>query len=333
MWFFNKKKTKKKPKFTKIFYATDVHGSKPTFGKFVNAASFYNADVIILGGDITGKLLIPIIKENGTFRATIMDVPHTAKNEQDLTRITNLIEHLGCYHAHMSADEFARLKKNPAEVDLLFKQKAHERLTKWLKKADDKLQDQPAKCYITGGNDDDDQDIEIIKANQTEKIIFPEGRVVMIDAIHAMVSFGYSNPTPWDTPREISEEKLAAMIEDVVKDIDDFSNVIFNFHCPPKDCTLDLAPKLDTSFDPPRPVTTAGEAVMVGVGSSAVRDAIEKYQPLLMLTGHIHESRGVVKIGRTTIVNPGSEYGEGILKGAIINIQDKNVLSYQMTSG
>jgi Icc-related predicted phosphoesterase len=123
------------------------------------------------------------------------------------------------------------------------------------------------------------------------------------------------------------------MIEDVVKDLDDFSNVIFNFHCPPKDCTLDLAPKLDTSFDPPRPVTTAGEAVMVGVGSSAVRDAIEKYQPLLVLTGHIHESRGVVKIGRTTIVNPGSEYGEGILKGAIINIQDKNVLSYQMTSG
>jgi len=142
-----------------------------------------------------------------------------------------------------------------------------------------------------------------------------------------------AHPTPWDTPRELSEDKLAAMIEDVVKDIDDFSNVIFNFHCPPKDCTLDLAPKLDTSFDPPRPVTTAGEAVMVGVGSSSVRDAIEKYQPLLMLTGHIHESRGVVKIGRTTIVNPGSEYGEGILKGTIINIQDKNVLSYQMTSG
>ncbi|MBW2593655.1 MAG: metallophosphoesterase [Deltaproteobacteria bacterium] len=333
MWFFNKKKAKKKPKFTKIFYATDVHGSEPTFGKFVNAANFYDVDVIILGGDITGKLMIPIIKEDGTYRATIMDVQHTAKNEQELKSITKLIEHLGCYHAHMSADEFARLKENPADVDLLFKQKAHERLTKWLKKADAKFQGGPAKCYITGGNDDDEQDIEIIKANQTDKIIFPEGRVVMIDDIHSMVSFGYSNPTPWDTPRELSEDKLAAMIEDVVKDIDDFSNVIFNFHCPPKDCTLDLAPKLDTSFDPPRPVTTAGEAVMVGVGSSAVRDAIEKYQPLLMLTGHIHESRGVVKIGRTTIVNPGSEYGEGILKGTIINIQDNNVLSYQMTSG
>ena len=155
MWFFNKKKAKKNPKFTKVFYATDVHGSEPTFGKFINAANFYDVDVIILGGDITGKLLIPIIKEDGNYRATIMDVLHTAKNEQDLKTITKLIEHLGCYHAHMSADEFSRLKENPADVDLLFKQKAHERLTKWLKKADLKFQDQRAKCYITGGNDDD----------------------------------------------------------------------------------------------------------------------------------------------------------------------------------
>lgn len=333
MLFFKKKAKKDVPKFIKLFYATDIHGSEPTFGKFVNAASFYNADVIILGGDITGKLLIPIIKENEAYRATIMDVPHTVKTEESLKKIIKLIEHLGFYHIIVSENEFGRLKKNQAEVDHIFKQKAHERLTKWLKMADAKLQEQPAKCYITGGNDDDEQDIEIIKANQTEKIIYPESRIVMIDDIHPMVSLGYSNPTPWDTPREVSEDKLATMIEDVVKDIDDFSNVVFNFHCPPKDCTLDLAPKLDTSFDPPRPVTTAGEAVMIGVGSSAVRDAIEKYQPLLVLTGHIHESRGVVKIGRTTIVNPGSEYGEGILKGTIINLQDKKVLSYQMTSG
>jgi len=333
MWFFNKKKAKKKPKFTKIFYATDIHGSEPTFGKFINAGSFYGADVMILGGDITGKLLIPIIRENDECRATIMDVTHTARSDAELKTITDLIEYLGCYHAIISPEQFNHLKTRPNEVDRVFKKKAAERLDRWLKKADLKLRDSPLRCYVTGGNDDDDQDIEIIKANQTEKIIYPEGRVVMIDALHPMVSFGFSNPTPWDTPREVDETRLAEMIEDVVKDIDDFSNVIFNFHCPPKDCTLDLAPKLDTSFDPPRPVTTAGEAVMIGVGSSAIRDAVEKYQPLLMLTGHIHESRGVVKIGRTTIINPGSEYGEGILRGAIVNVQDKEVLSYQMTSG
>jgi Icc-related predicted phosphoesterase len=331
--FFFKKKNKTKPKFTKIFFATDVHGSEPTFGKFVNTASFYKADVLILGGDVTGKLLIPVITDNGQFRATIMGQVRHAKNEEELKKMKGLIEYMGFYHITITAEEFAALKENPAEVDRLFKEQSHKRLLHWIKKADEKLKELPVKCYITGGNDDDDEDIALLEQNQTEKVVYPEGKVVMIDDIHPMVSFGYSNPTPWNTPRELSEEELAVKIEDAVKDIEDFSNVVFNFHCPPKDCTLDLAPKLDTSFDPPRPVTTAGEAVMVGCGSSAVRDAIEKYQPLLVLSGHIHESRGVVKIGRTTVANPGSEYGEGVLRGIIVNVVDKEVLSYQMTSG
>jgi Icc-related predicted phosphoesterase len=331
--FFFKKKNKTKPKFTKIFFATDVHGSEPTFGKFVNTASFYKADVLILGGDVTGKLLIPVITDNGQFRATIMGQVRHAKNEEELKKMKGLIEYMGFYHITITAEEFAALKENPAEVDRLFKEQSHKRLLHWIKKADEKLKELPVKCYITGGNDDDDEDIALLEQNQTEKVVYPEGKVVMIDDIHPMVSFGYSNPTPWNTPRELSEEELAVKIEDAVKDIEDFSNVVFNFHCPPKDCTLDLAPKLDTSFDPPRPVTTAGEAVMVGCGSSAVRDAIEKYQPLLVLSGHIHESRGVVKICRTTVANPGSEYGEGVLRGIIVNVVDKEVLSYQMTSG
>jgi Icc-related predicted phosphoesterase len=332
MLFF-KKKNKTKPKFTKIFFATDVHGSEPTFGKFINTASFYKADVLVLGGDVTGKLLIPVITDNGQFRATIMGQVRHAKNEEELKKMKGLIEYMGFYHITITAEEFAALKENPVEVDRLFKEQSHKRLLHWIKKADEKLKELPVKCYITGGNDDDDEDIALLEQHQTEKVVYPEGKVVMIDDIHPMVSFGYSNPTPWNTPRELSEAELAVKIEDAVKGIEDFSNVIFNFHCPPKDCTLDLAPKLDTSFDPPRPVTTAGEAVMVGCGSSAVRDAIEKHQPLLVLSGHIHESRGVVKIGRTTVANPGSEYGEGVLRGIIVNVVDKEVLSYQMTSG
>jgi Icc-related predicted phosphoesterase len=266
-------------------------------------------------------------------RATVMGQVRHAKNEEELTKIKGLIEYMGFYHITVTGEEFAALKENPVEVDRLFKEQSHKRLLQWIKKADEKLKEMPVKCYITGGNDDDDDDIALLEQNQTEKVVYPEGKVVMIDDIHPMVSFGYSNPTPWNTPRELSEEELAVKIEDTVKDIEDFSNVVFNFHCPPKDCTLDLAPKLDTSYDPPRPVTTAGEAVMVGCGSSAVRDAIEKYQPLLVLSGHIHESRGVVKIGRTTVANPGSEYGEGVLRGIIVNVIDKEVLSYQMTSG
>lgn len=333
MFFSKKKKDKKKQKFTKIFFATDVHGSEPTFGKFVNTASFYKADVLILGGDVTGKLMIPIISEDGQWRATVMDVVHHAKNEDELQKIKKLIEYLGFYHITITPERFEELKQNPPEVDRIFKEQSHARLLRWIRKADEKLKDLPVKCYITGGNDDDEHDIALLEKHQTARVIYPEGRVVMIDEIHPMLSFGFSNPTPWDTPREVSEDELKDMIEHTVKDIDDFSNVIFNFHCPPKDCTLDRAPLLDTSYDPPRPVTTAGESIMVSCGSSAVREAIEKYQPLLVLTGHIHESRGVMKIGRTTVANPGSEYGEGILRGIIVNVVDKAVLSYQMTSG
>ena len=148
-----------------------------------------------------------------------------------------------------------------------------------------------------------------------------------------MVSLGYSNPTPWKTPREIEEPELVQRINAVFEGIDTCEKVIFNMHVPPVDSTLDTCPQLDTSTDPPTVITSGGEPVLFGAGSPAVRDAIERYQPLLSLHGHIHESRNVAKIGRTTAVNPGSEYGEGVLRGIIVSIAGDKVESTQMTSG
>ena len=335
---FGKKKDKgpkkKKFEFVKLFFATDVHGSERTFRKFVNAGKMYGVDVLVLGGDVTGKLLVPIIKDdNDSYHATVSGVRREVHTEEELENLKGMISDLGFYYEIMDIDRYNELKQKPEEVEHIFQEKARERLLHWIKLADERLSDTKLKLFMTGGNDDDEWVVHAIEENQTEHIVNPEGRVVMVDEIHPMVSLGFSNPTPWNTPREVSEERLSELIEETVKGIDDFTNVIFNFHAPPKDCTLDLAPMLDTSTDPPTPVVRAGQSVMIGVGSSAVREAIEKYQPLLALVGHIHESRGVVKIGRTTVVNPGSEYGEGILRGIIINLQDNNVLSYQMTSG
>ncbi|RKX94953.1 MAG: metallophosphoesterase [Spirochaetes bacterium] len=335
---FGKKKSrgdkKKKFEFTKLFYATDVHGSERTFKKFVNAGKMYGVDVLVLGGDVTGKLLVPIIKDgDNSFHATVSGVRREIHSEEELENLKSMISDLGFYYEIMDIDRYNELKDKPEEVENIFKQKARERLIHWINLAEERLSDTNLKLFMTGGNDDDEWVVHVIEENQTGHIVNPEGRIVKVDDIHTMVSLGFSNPTPWNTPREVTEEKLSELIEETIKDIDDFSNVIFNFHAPPKDCTLDLAPMLDTSTDPPTPVVKAGQSVMIGVGSSAVREAIEKYQPLLALVGHIHESRGVVKIGRTTVVNPGSEYGEGILRGIIVNIQDNKVLSYQMTSG
>ena len=72
---------------------------------------------------------------------------------------------------------------------------------------------------------------------------------------------------------------------------------------------------------------------MAPVGATSVRKAIEEYQPLLGLHGHIHESRGVARLGRTICINPGSRYNEGILQGVIIDLEGNCVRNYQLTAG
>jgi Icc-related predicted phosphoesterase len=68
------------------------------------------------------------------------------------------------------------------------------------------------------------------------------------------------------------------MIEEMAAKIPDMSKAIFNFHDPPKDSTLDTCPMLDWDKDPPEQIVRGGQPVMHGAGSSAVREAIEKYQ-------------------------------------------------------
>ena len=93
---------------------------------------------------------------------------------------------------------------------------------------------------------------------------------------------------------------------------------------------LDEAPALDANLRP-----THGGAVMKPVGSIAVRDAILKHQPLLSVHGHIHESRGVKRMGRTLAINPGSVYGDGVLQGAVIELNPKKakVARYLLVNG
>jgi hypothetical protein len=207
-----------------------------------------------------------------------------------------------------------------------------ERLQDWVKMAEERLRGTEIRMYVTGGNDDPVL-IGSVLRGPFDHIINPEDSVVQLDEDHEMVSSGYSNMTPWKCPRDITEEELGAKIEVAVSQVKDFGNAIFNFHVPPKDSGLDTAPELDTSVDPPKPVAKGGKVIMFGAGSKAVRDAIEKHQPLMGLHGHIHEASGVTHIGRTLCANPGSEYGEGILRGVIINLAKDRVASYQLTQG
>jgi Icc-related predicted phosphoesterase len=319
---------------TRIFYATDVHGSERTWRKFLSAATFYEADVLVMGGDVMGKLVIPVIREpNGHHRATIHSRVERLDTAADVERARELIRSLGFYDVVMDEEEYAAVRDDPAAVDDLWRHLAEERLARWIELAEDRLGPGGIRCFVSGGNDDLLEVMETLPTEGTRSFTACESRVVALDDDHLMVSMPYVNPTPWHTPREASEDDLAAMIARAVDGITDFGKVIFNFHAPPIDSTLDTCPMLDASTDPPSQIVRGGQPVLYGAGSAAVRSAIESYQPLLGLHGHIHESQAAARIGRTLCVNPGSEYGEGVLRGTIINLSNGRVDSYQMTAG
>ncbi len=325
---------KPKKKVTRVFYATDIHGSERTYRKFINAGKFYDVNVLILGGDISGKLLIPVIQEgNGHYRATLQGNVQHISTEEELKALIEKLGILGFYHQIMQEDEVKSMQSDPKVVDALFHKLARQRLDDWVNLAETRLKGTGIKCFVTGGNDDDPEVLDAIHKENTESFFACEGKAVLIDDDHTMISVGYSTPTPWNTPREIPDEKLWEFIEEMVAKVSDMNHAIFNFHDPPRDSTLDTCPMLDWNTDPPTPVVKGGQIVMAGAGSQSVRKAIEIHQPMLGLHGHIHESQGVMKIGRTTCINPGSEYGEGFLRGCLINIADGNVENFQMTNG
>jgi Icc-related predicted phosphoesterase len=332
MSFLFKKSSKKKA--TRLFFATDLHASERTYRKFINAGKFYDVDVLIMGGDVTGKLLIPIIKEpHGQYRATLQGRVERFETQSELDALYGRLDTLGFYYKIMEEDEFRALNEDERAVNELFNQLARQKLIRWVELAEERLNGTGKRCYITGGNDDDPDVLEVIKRQDTKSFFACENEMVRIDDDHSMISVGFSTPTPWKTPREVSDQELGVMIEDMAKKVPDMKRAIFNFHDPPVDSSLDTCPKLDWTKDPPEQIVEGGQVVLFGAGSQSVRNAIEKHQPMLGLHGHIHESQAAIRLGRTTCINPGSEYGEGILRGCLVNILDGEVQAFQMTSG
>jgi Icc-related predicted phosphoesterase len=319
---------------TTIFYATDVHGSERTWRKFLNAAAFYKADVLVMGGDVMGKLVIPIIREGrGTHRATIHGRVDRLETHDDVIRARERIANLGFYDVTLDEDAYASMRDDSDAVDALWRRLASERLQRWIAMTEERLGPAGIRCFVSGGNDDLTDVMATLPGSGTRSFVGCEGRIVPLADGYEMVSMPYVNPTPWHTPREADEDQLADMIEEQVAGLAEPSRAIFNFHAPPIDSTLDTCPLLDASTDPPSQVVRGGQPVLYGAGSTAVRAALQAHQPLLGLHGHIHESQSAATIGRTRCINPGSEYGEGVLRGCLITLADGRVKGFQMTAG
>jgi Icc-related predicted phosphoesterase len=328
------KKGKAGGQATRIFYATDIHGSEVTWRKFLNAARFYDVDALVYGGDLMGKLLIPIIRDvGGTWRATLGERQQRFQTPEELAKFKKGLETLGFYWYECDPEEYRQHEGNQEAIDGLFDRLAKERLRGWVRLAEDRLSGTDVTCYLCGGNDDTDEVLTALDDTTERHVVNCENRVVSIDDDHVMATVGYSTPTPWHTPRERTDQEIGDLIGKILSEIEDHTRTVFNFHCPPLDSTLDTCMKLDASVWPPAPVMESGQPVYYGAGSASVREALEQYQPAVGLHGHIHESRGQTRYGRSPAFNPGSEYGEGVLRGVIVAVQSGEVVGSQFTSG
>ena len=314
---------------TRVFFITDVHGSTRCFKKFLNAAKFYKAGILVLGGDLTGKVLIPIVEQaDGTFRCRFEGNEMTLKNRQDVEAVAAKATDAGLYTQVMSRKEFDEISADPKNVTSAFNKAMLDRVREWMTLAEERLSKSGVQCFISPGNDDL-FDVDPI-LNSSSYVINPEGKVVSIDEEHEMITLGYTNHTPWNSPREVDEDELGRMIEGMASGVKNMKTAIFNIHVPPIDTLIDKAPMVDKDL---KVVVKSGQVEIGSAGSSACRAAIEKHQPMLGIHGHIHESHGFVMIGKTLCANPGSDYGEGILRGFLTEIEGDRIKSHMMTTG
>lgn len=314
-------------KFT-IYFATDIHGSEHCFRKFLNAGKFYGVDAVILGGDIAGKALIPIAKGTGdTWDASFFGKPIHMESAEELDEFERRVRTQGYYPYRSTPDEVAEIAKHGEALDRAFETVIGRSVEGWVAIADEKLRAAGIPCLVMPGNDDPPTVKRYL--NDASWLIQSEDRIVELGP-YQVLSLGYSTPTPWDSPREITEEEMRAKLKDLIGKLEPGRQVIFNLHNPPYDTRTDRAFKLSQDM---RIQTAGGEPVLVPVGSVAVREAIEEVQPVLSLHGHIHESRAMGSLGRTQVCNPGSMYTEGALQGVILSLDKDKVKLHKFVTG
>lgn len=321
-------KRRQKQPVTRLFYAGDVHGSRVCWKKFVNAAAHYPADALVMGGDLTGKALVPIVRGgDGSYVARVIGEHRVARTAEELDEMQKAISTNGMYPLIVDPGEARLLAEDSTRREEAFEAALLDELRLWVRFADERLGDTDTRAYVIPGNDDPWSIDEVLASG--ESVVACDEQVQTLGP-HELVSFGYSNRTPWQTPRELDEEEIYLRLKRLVDQLETPARAIFNIHVPPYESGLDTAFEVDDDL---RYVMKGGRPHEVPTGSRAVRRIIEEAEPLLSLHGHIHESKGVTKIGRTVAINPGSDYGSGHLDGCLVHLEPDRVVNHYLVSG
>jgi hypothetical protein len=314
---------------TRVFFVADLHGSAICFRKFINAAKVYRADVLIVGGDIAAKTMTPVFEEPGGWSVTMEGETRTAHSTEELERIEGWVRDSATVPFRTTRPVWRELIADRPKADQTFLKLELEELRQWLAWARARLAGSGARLLLGLGNDDFTPMEGVIASDGFAELT--DVGILHLDDRHELLTLPFSNPTPWRTNRELPEEEIARRIRTDAQKLEHVAQAVFNLHAPPHNTPLDLAPRLDPGFV--KVMTPGGEPDLVHVGSTAVRAALEEYQPVLGLHGHIHESKGSVVLGRTTALNPGSAYTEGTLLGAVVDLDPEGIRATMLTSG
>lgn len=314
----------------RILFVSDLHGSDVCFRKFLNSTAVYHPDLLIYGGDVMGKMLVPIFPDDKDgYRWFPNDRTSVHVPPEELPNVQRKIADNGRYSAVMTPEEWRRLHGNPDAMNALFTDLAHERVRTWMRLVKERLTPTGIPLVMNVGNDDTDDVLDLLKKEAPENVLIPEGQVVRAGP-YEIFGCGYANMTPWRCPRDLEEADLEKFLDKTATQIDNPRQTILDIHAPPSNTSLDLAPELDEDF---RPKTIRGEVLLGHVGSTSVRALIESIRPLVGLHGHIHEGKGLDEVAGTPVYNPGSTYFSGSLQGLLLDLDGPDVAAHLFVTG
>ena len=313
---------------TRILYGSDFHGSEAVFRKFLSSGLQYKVNALMVGGDVTGKAMVPVIHQGaGRYQATLFGDEKKSSTPDELEKLKKAISNVGFYPIVLEKEEAQELENDPVKMGTRFEQEMCNRVREWMKLAEEKLPPQHITLYFMPGNDDLHSIDNVI--NEFKSIRNPDMKHFEMEDGYEVVGLSNANLTPWLCARDVDEQELTRKLDELAAMIQKPERTIAILHVPPFGSALDTCPDLDKNL---KIITEGGQVVMKSAGSPAVKAFIEKVQPMLSLHGHIHESPGHVHNGRTLMINAGSEYAEGIMKAAIINLENGKVKGHLLIS-
>jgi Icc-related predicted phosphoesterase len=311
-------------KLFRLVIASDLHGSTLCLRKLLTAGERYEADAIVVAGDLTGKMIIPIVKDADGYECAYREgVTHLEGAEVPVLK--EQLENGGLYPYVTDTEEVEHFREHPDEVERIFRGLMVDRISDWTELIEKRLAGTERELVIIPGNDDYEEIDTVLDRPPAIRMLHE--RVGVLGEHYGLLGLGFANTTPWHAPRDVPEEVLAERLAGLAGRLDHPERSVFVIHAPPYGTSIDRALEIDENLVP------SSSGATMHVGSQAVRDAIEQWQPLLSVHGHVHESGGLVRVGRTKAINPGSEYGQGILRGAIVNLTADSVKSHMFFSG